>query len=93
MEITKTTLEKYKKAFKQLEPELNQMLEVSKKEATTKNGYGKILSFISDQPKWYQQLLLIGLVRKGYDQETAYQIAEIQGLNAKPEVWTALINA
>ena len=75
------TNEQRQQAVKMFEPEAKLAIAQAKKNLTTKNGYGAILSIVSGMPKMYADIFIDACIQNGYDYATANQVKQILGIN------------
>lgn len=63
-----------------IRPEIKELLEMAKQDLTTKDGYGVLVSFLSQfKDKLQAQIFLLGCIREGYPRDTANQVQQILG--------------
>ena len=67
-------------AIDSIRPEIKELLEMAKQDLTTKDGYGVLVSFLSQfKDKLQAQIFLLGCIREGYPRDTANQVQQILG--------------
>ena len=81
MKMTSEQKVKLLTAVESLRPEAKEFLDSLKTEPkTTKDHYGRVMSFISRfDNKMMGQLFLVALTKEGYPKDTASQIMSIMG--------------
>lgn len=68
-------------ALNYIRPEARELVDACLADKTTQNGYGSLLSALSNFDNNMKKLLLIAMVQEGYPKHTAESVARILGLS------------